>query len=241
MQTNWLERAELLVKEEGVTKLKASHVLILGMGGVGSFAAEFIARAGVGTLTLIDGDDVDVTNINRQLPALHSTVGASKVKVMGERIKDINPEAKLNVMEEFVEPERASEILELYKPDYVLDCIDSLKPKIHMMAACKKAGIPIVSSMGAGGKLLPHEIKVSDISKTHNCKLAFVVRKRLRRHHGIKKGIKAVYSTELPAAESMKTVEGVDYKKSFYGTISFIPAAFGLHAAATAVNDLMSN
>lgn len=241
MQTNWLERAELLVKEEGTQNLAKAHVLILGMGGVGSFAAEFIARAGVGTLTIIDGDDVDVTNINRQLPALHSTVGASKVKLMGERIKDINPQVQLNVVEEFVEPERAKELLETYEPHYVVDCIDSLKPKIHMMVACKKAGIPIVSSMGAGGKVLPEKIKVSDISKTHNCKLAFVVRKRLRKHHGIKKGIKAVYSSELPASDSMKTVEGVDYKKSFYGTISFIPAAFGLHAAATVINDLLAD
>lgn len=239
MEKNWLERAELLIKAEGVEKLQKAHVLVVGMGGVGSFAAEFIARAGVGKMTIIDGDVVDLTNINRQLPALNSTVGKSKVKLMEDRIRDINPNIDLTAIEEFIVPERVRPILDEVQPTYVVDCIDSLKPKIWLMVASKERNIPIVSSMGAGGKMNPEKIKVADISKTYNCKLAFKIRKKLRKIHHVKDGVKAVFSTELPDPESMKVVEGVEFKKSFYGTISFIPAAFGLHAAATVINDLL--
>ncbi len=241
MHTNWLERTELLIKESGTKKLAESHVLIVGLGGVGSFAAEFIARAGVGRMTIVDGDEVDPTNINRQLPALHSTIGKDKVDVMKQRLLDINPTLELSVVKEFVQPERVETLLDGVNPDYALDCIDSLKPKVWFIVACKKRNIPIVSSMGAGGKMDPSEVRVSDISKTYNCKLAFAVRKRLGRDHRIKRGVKAVYSMEVPDPESLKMVEGAEFKKSFYGTISFLPAAFGLHAAATVINDLLAD
>jgi tRNA A37 threonylcarbamoyladenosine dehydratase len=241
MHTNWLERAELLIKESGIEKLAKSHVLIVGLGGVGSFAAEFIARAGIGKMTIVDGDTVDPTNINRQLPALHSTIGKDKVEVMKQRLMDINPSLQLSIINEFVQPDRCESLLDEVNPDYALDCIDSLKPKVCFIVACKKRNIPIVSSMGAGGKMNPSEVRVSDISKTYNCKLAFAVRKRLGRDYRIKKGVKAVYSVEVPDPESLKMVEGAAFKKSFYGTISFIPAAFGLHAAATVINDLLTD
>ena len=241
MQANWLERTELLIQKSGLEKLRNTHVLIVGLGGVGSFAAEFIARAGVGKMTIVDGDSVDSSNINRQLPALHSTIGKSKVEVMKDRLSDINPLLDLQVINEFIQPERASALIDEVNPDYTMDCIDSLKPKVWLIVACKKCNVPIISAMGAGGKIDPAQVRMSDISKTYNCKLAFAVRKRLGRDYQIKQGVKAVYSVEAPNPKSLKMVEGSEFKKSFYGTVSFIPAAFGLHAAAAVISDLLAN
>src|SRR5690554_2474780 len=148
---NWQERAELLFKPERMEKLKKANVLVVGLGGVGSFAAEFLVRAGVGNLTIVDGDTVDLTNINRQLPALHSTIGQTKVKVVGDRLMDINPELNLLRIEEFVNPERTDEIVDA-KYDYVLDCIDSITPKLHLIVAAKKKKIRVIRNMGAGEK-----------------------------------------------------------------------------------------
>lgn len=150
----WLERTELLIKEAGIEKLKKSSILIVGMGGVGSFAAEFIARSGVGNLTIVDGDIIDITNINRQLPALHSTVGDDKVELMARRILDINPELNLTRINEFLNPERMEEVIQAGNFDYILDCIDSVSPKLALIKAARKNKIKIISCMGAGGKLI---------------------------------------------------------------------------------------
>ena len=233
----WKERAVLLFKEEGIQKLESAHVLVVGLGGVGSFAAEFLARAGVGKMTIVDGDVVDITNINRQLPALHSTVGQPKVKIVGDRLMDINPELKLTRIEEFLSPER---VYELVSPefDYVLDCIDSLSPKVNLILACKRKKVKIISNMGAGGKFESEKVRVRDISKTEYCPLAKNVRKRLKME-GISKGVKVVYSYERPDYTSIKTTDGTNFKKSFYGTNSWLPALFGLHAAETVVKYLI--
>lgn len=236
--TDWLQRSELLIKTEGIEKLKTAKVLVVGLGGVGSFAAEFLARAGVGSLTIVDGDIVDITNVNRQLPALHSTVGKDKVQVVAERILDINPEINLTPINEFLSPERMDEILEENSFDYVLDCIDSVSPKLALIKACRRRKIKIVSSMGAGGKMDPSKVMVRDLSKTNNCYLAKQIRKRLKKE-GITKGFRCVFSTEIQNDESLKLTDGSNFKKSFYGTISYMPALFGLNAAAEVINYLL--
>lgn len=235
----WQERAELLFKTEGLDKLKNSHVLIVGLGGVGSFAAEFIARAGVGKMTIVDGDVVDITNINRQLPALHSTVNLPKVDLVGDRLLDINPELQLTKIREFLSPERATEIV-TNDFDYVMDCIDSVTPKINLIVAAKRKKVKIISNMGAGGKMLASKVFVKDVSKTTVCPLAKNIRKRLKRM-GINKGVKAVFSTEIPDETSVKLTDGKNYKKSFYGTNSWMPALFGLYAAETVVRYLLKS
>lgn len=233
----WKERAALLFKEDGIQKLENANVLVVGLGGVGSFAAEFLARAGVGSMTIVDGDVVDITNINRQLPALHSTVGEPKVKIVGDRLMDINPELRLTRIEEFLSPERAFELVST-EFDYVLDCIDSVTPKINLIVACKRKKVKVISNMGAGGKFEAEKVQVRDISKTEYCPLAKNVRKRLKME-GISKGVKVVYSFERPDYSSIKTTDGANFKKSFYGTNSWMPALFGLHAAETVVKHLI--
>lgn len=235
---NWLERTELIVGEEKIEKLKNAHVLIVGLGGIGSFAGEFIARAGVGTITLIDGDAFDITNKNRQLTALDSTIGRNKAVVLAERIKDINPDVKLNVAEEFVLPERVWKLLEEYKPDYVMDCIDSVTPKLEWLIACKRLKIKVISHLGAGGKMDPSKVQVSKLDKTYNCKLAAHLKKRLKREKVHFDSIKAVFSSELQIRSSLKLTDGSNYKKSFYGTMSYMPALFGLMGAAEVIRYL---
>ena len=232
----WQERAELLFKKEGLSNLKNAKVLVVGLGGVGSFAAEFLARAGVGTMTIVDGDVVDITNINRQLPALHSTVGMPKVHVVGDRLMDINPELNLIRVEEFLSPERAFEIV---SPDfdYVLDCIDSVTPKLNLIIACKRQRVKVISSMGAGGKMEAAKVKVSCISSSTNCLLAKTIRKRLKEHKIDK--LKVVYSSEIQDASSLKMTDGTNYKRSFYGTNSYMPCLFGLYVAETVIRHLL--
>lgn len=234
----WQERAELLFKPEGIEALQKANVLIVGLGGVGSFAAEFIVRAGVGNVTIVDGDTVDITNINRQLPALHSTVSQPKVEIVGNRLMDINPKLNLTRIQEFVSPERAHEIV-TSEYDYVLDCIDSITPKLHLIVAAKKARVKVISNMGAGGKMLASKVVVKDISKTDVCPLAKVVRKRLRKM-GVKSGVKAVFSLEKPDESSLKMTDGTNFKKSFFGTNSWMPGLFGLHSAETVIRHLLA-
>jgi tRNA A37 threonylcarbamoyladenosine dehydratase len=236
----WLERTELLIKEAGIEKLKKSNLLIVGMGGVGSFAAEFIARSGVGNLTIVDGDIIDITNINRQLPALHSTVGDDKVELMARRILDINPELNLTRINEFLNPERMEEVIQAGNFDYILDCIDSVSPKLALIKAAKRNKIKIISCMGAGGKLDPSKVMVRDISKTRNCFLAKQVRKRLKKEN-IDKGFRCVFSTEIQREDSLKMTDGTNYKRSFYGTISYMPAIFGLYAASEVIRYLLQD
>ncbi len=236
MQQSWLERTELLLKEEGLKKLQNAHILVVGLGGVGSFASEFLVRSGVGELTIVDGDVVDKTNINRQLPALHSTVNQTKTSIVANRLKDINPNLKLKVISKFLSPNEAFEIVDT-KFNYILDCIDSIQPKIQLLISAKRKKVKIISAMGAGGKLDPAKVKVRDISKTRDCTLARVIKKELKKHK-IHKGIRCVFSTEIQDKSSVFITDGKDYKHSFYGTISYMPALFGLYAAAEVIKKI---
>ncbi len=234
---HWMQRTRLLVGNKGLDILQNAHVLVVGLGGVGSYAAEALCRAGVGTLTIVDGDVVDPTNRNRQLQALATTHGQGKAKLMEDRLVQINPYVKLHVIAEFQEPEKMVTLLQ-QKFDYVIDAIDSITPKINLIKTCKESGLNIVSSMGAGGKMDPTQLQVVDISKTYHCPMAYYIRKRLKAE-GIKKGVKAVFSTELPLKDSIMKTDGSNYKKSAYGTISYIPAVFGMTCASVVIRDLI--
>lgn len=233
----WLERTELLISTENIDKLSKANVLVVGLGGVGSFAAEFIARAGVGKMTIVDGDIVDITNVNRQLPALRTTVGLSKAALMEERIKSINPDIALTTINQFLNPEDTIRVVHEQDYDYVLDCIDSVTPKLHLIKTAKEKGCNIISSMGAGGKVDSMKVKYADISRTHACPFAYYIRKRLRKE-GIHGGVMTVFSDEKPNEASIKVTDGSNYKRSFYGTISYIPALFGLNMASWVIRDI---
>lgn len=235
---SWLSRTELLIGRENINKLSNAHVLILGMGGVGSFAAEFIARGGIGKMTIVDGDTIDPSNRNRQLPALASNHGQRKVSIMAERLLSINPELSLKVVDEFIRPEAIAQLLDT-DAHYIIDAIDSLTPKLTCLKTAHEKGLSIVSSMGAGGKLDPTQIKVADISKTYNCPFAQQIRKQLR-NGGIRKGLKVVFSTELPDKNSIMRTDGNNFKKSAYGTMSYLPATFGATLASVVIRDLMA-
>lgn len=232
----WLERTELLITAERLEVLSKLNVLIVGLGGVGSFAAEFVARAGIGRLTIADGDVVDITNTNRQLPATHKTVGMGKAAWMEQRIRDINPDIELTAINKFIGPEETVELVNTHKFDYVMDCIDSISPKVYLIKAAVEAGSKVISSMGAGGKIDSTKLKYADIARTHLCPFAQLVRKRLR-YVGVHTGVMTVYSDEQPIKESIKETDGSNYKKSFYGTISYIPALFGLNMASWVIRD----
>ena len=235
----WLERTELLVGRKNLERLRDAHVIVIGMGGVGSYAAEFICRAGVGEMTIVDGDTVDLTNCNRQLPATQETVGKHKTEVMAERLMAINPSLKLNVITEFLVPDRVEKILAT-KYSYLADCIDSISPKLQVISTCYHSKQRFVSSMGAGAKMDPTQIRVADIGKTYNCPLAHQIRKRLHRGYGIYSGFKTVFSTELPKRHSLMLTDGSNYKRSAYGTMSFIPSAFGCSIASVVIGDLVN-
>ena len=234
--TNWLTRTELLLGEESLKKLNNSRVLIVGLGGVGAYAAEMICRAGVGDMTIVDGDTVNSSNRNRQLPALVSTEGQLKAEVMGQRLKDINPSLKLTVISEFLKDDRIIEVLD---PgfDYVVDAIDTLSPKIFLIYNAMQRKIPLVSSMGAGGKFDPTRISISDISESTDCLLARILRKRLHRL-GIREGFTAVYSTETVDKSKVVATDGENNKASVVGTISYMPAAFGIACASVVIRNL---
>ena len=233
MEKNFTTRTSLIIGDEGLEKLKNSSVIVFGVGGVGSFAAEAIARAGVGNLTIVDFDDVDITNINRQLPALHSTVGRYKVDVMKERILDITPNINIKAIRDVYNKDTSDSILS-EKYDYVVDAIDMVTSKIHLIETCKNKGMEIISSMGMGNKLDPTKIEVTDIHKTTICPLARVMRKELKDRR-IKK-LKVVYSTEQPVDLKKKVLNG---KKVTPGSISFVPSVGGLIIASVVVNDLI--
>ncbi len=235
--TAWLSRTELLIGKEKLNKLMAAHVLVVGMGGVGSFAAEFICRAGVGEMTIVDGDVVDPSNRNRQLPALATTHGLNKADLMGERLMQINPELKLHVVKKFIMPDMVDELLDA-RPDYVVDAIDSITPKLTLIKSAYSKGYRVVSSMGAGGKLDPTRLQVSDLSKTYNCPFAQQIRKQLK-PMGITKGIKVAFSPEEPDKKSIMRTDGSNFKKSAYGTISYLPATFGATLASVVIRDLI--
>ena len=234
---NWLERTELLLGAEKLEILKNAHVLVVGLGGVGAYAAEMIARAGVGRMTIADADVVGTTNINRQLLALHSTIGKSKAEVMAERLKDINPEIELTVVNRFIKDEETYTLLDAAQYDYVVDCIDTLSPKLALIVAALERKMKVVSSMGAGAKTDPTQLEIKDISKTHHCPLAHMLRKRLHKV-GVYKGFKAVFSPE-PIREGAMIIEEEQNKKSQVGTISYIPALFGIGCASVVIRDLI--
>ncbi|MBS0012055.1 MAG: tRNA threonylcarbamoyladenosine dehydratase [Bacteroidales bacterium] len=234
----WQSRTELLLGKEKLEKLASAKVLVVGLGGVGAWAAEMICRAGVGRMTIVDGDRVNESNINRQLPALRSTVGRYKTDLMRERLLDINPDLDLQSITEFIRDDRMVEILDMGY-DYVVDAIDTLSPKIFLIYHSLQKGIPLVSSMGAGGKLDPSAIRISDISETYNCKLARILRKRLHKL-GIQKGFQAVFSPEEVPGESIELIENEQNKASNVGTVSYMPAAFGCACASVVIRSLSS-
>ena len=236
----WLSRTELLIGKTALETLAKSHVMVVGLGGVGSFAAEFIARSGVGKMTIIDGDIIDPTNRNRQLPALATNHGLYKTTIMAERLRAINPEVELNVVQDFINPKMVENIL-TDVPDYIIDAIDSITPKLTFIVHAHQRQIPLVSSMGAGGKMDPTNILIADISKTHHCVFAQQIRKMLKRNYQIKNGIKCVFSPEMPKKESLILTDGNNYKKSAYGTVSYMPAIFGAVAASVVIRDLIAD
>lgn len=232
-------RTELLIGQQGVSKLANSTVAIFGVGGVGSYVVEALARAGVGKLVLVDHDTVSLTNINRQLPALDSTVGQSKVAVMRQRVLDINPNCQVEVMQQFYDSsQRESLISSEYT--YIVDAIDSITAKIDLIVTAIEQDIPIVSSMGAGNKLDPTQFKIVDISKTHTCPMAKTVRKLLR-DRGIKTGLKVVFSAEVPLTPLEPYPEESGIRRQLPGSIAFVPSVAGLFLASAVVNDILQS
>lgn len=238
MTPEWLVRTSLLVGDEKIEKLQNARVLIAGLGGVGSFAAEFLCRSGIGHLTIIDGDTVDISNKNRQLPALDSTVGQHKAHVMATRMKDINPQLHLEVIPQFQEPGDMRLLIE-NGYDFVLDCIDSFQPKLNLIRCCLDAHIAFISAMGAGGRINPEFVRLASIEETKNCPFAQQVRKSLRRQN-VLRPFPVIFSDEQVIPNSVEKTDGTRYKKSYYGTISYMPALFGLHMAAYVIRQIMA-
>ncbi len=235
----WLERTELLLGTEQLNKLRNSNVLVVGLGGVGAYAAELICRAGVGKMTIADGDVVEESNRNRQLPALISNTGQPKAEVLASRLRDINSDLALTVVNEYISDKKTVELLKSQSFNYVVDAIDTLSPKVSLICEAVELGLNIVSSMGAGGKTDPSKVEIADISESYNCKLARVIRKRLSKR-GIKKGIKVVFSSEKINPASVREEEGQN-KKSAVGTISYMPPFFGCFIASIVIRDLLAN
>ena len=235
----WMSRTQLMLGDEKVENLMSKNVLIIGLGGVGGICAEMIVRAGIGKMTIVDNDTIDASNINRQIPALHSTTNMSKAKVLAARLLDINPLLDLTVLEEFMQEDKTIQLIEKEKWDYIVDCIDTLSSKVFFIKSCMDRSLPLVSSLGAGGKLDPSQIEVTDISKTHECNLAKYVRKRLH-SLGIYKGLKVVFSPEKPDQSRIIETENVFPKKSIIGTLSYMPAIFGCTVASVVIRDLLA-
>lgn len=238
MDNSWLERTELLLGEEKLTLLRNANVLVVGLGGVGACAAEMIARAGVGKMTIADADTVSKSNINRQLIALHSTIGQEKSALMAQRLRDINPEIELQVINRFIKDDETDALLDSQPFDYVVDAIDTLSPKLALIKGALDRNIPLVSSMGAGAKTDPTKMEICDIAKTHHCPLAHMLRKRLHKI-GIRTGFQAVFSPEA-VREGAMILCNEQNKKSNTGTISYIPALFGIGCASVVVRGLIN-
>jgi len=234
----WEARTELLLGDENVAKLRASHVLIMGLGGVGSAACEHLCRAGIGELTIVDGDVVNETNRNRQLPALVSNQGLLKAEVMAKRLMDVNPNLKLHVFPEYVKDQRMFDILKLAKYDFVIDAIDTFSPKTYLIVHCLNLKLRLVSSMGSGGKTDPTQIQIADIAQTYQCPLADALRKRLHKL-GYYSGFHAVFSAEKVRENSVLHNEDEVNKKSTVGTISYMPPIFGACCASVVIRELI--
>ena len=230
MDNRWTDRTALLLGEDKMERLARSHVLVVGVGGVGAYAADMICRAGVGEMTIVDADIINVTNINRQLPAMHSTLGQSKVEVMAQRLRDVNPDIKLHVLETYLTEEGVFPLLTAQKFDFVVDAIDTIAPKCALIMETLRRGIPIVSSMGAGAKSDITKIRFADLWETYHCGLAKAVRTRLKKA-GVRQSLPVVFSTEQADRNAVVIVEGEQNKKSTAGTISYMPAVFGCYLA----------
>ncbi len=239
MAEEWQTRTALLMGDEALERLSRSTVAVVGVGGVGAYAAEMIARAGVGHLILLDCDVVSPSDKNRQLLATGSAMGRVKVEVMEERLKDINPAIEITKIEDYLTEENVPQMLGKYKIDFLVDAIDTLSPKLALIVYCVKGGIPHVSSMGSGAKYDATKVRLVDLSKSYNCPLAYIVRKKLRKR-GIEKGFKVVFSEELPEREAIVEDAGRN-KKSQVGTISYMPAVFGCVCAQAAIDFLRKN
>lgn len=231
-----MSRTALLVGESSIARLRQSHVLVVGVGGVGAYAAEMLVRAGVGAMTLVDADCVAESNINRQLIALHSTVGQAKTDVLARRLRDIAPALQLHTEQRYIDPENADALLD-GDFSFVVDAIDTVAPKTALLLACLRRRIPVVSSMGAGARLDPSAVAYGDIADTCYCGLAREVRRRLRAA-GIRRGLKVVFSTEPPSASAVLPSSGERNKRSTIGTISYLPAVFGCYLAAYVIRKL---
>ncbi len=234
---NWQERTELLIGKDKIEKLANSHVLVVGLGGVGAYAAESLCRAGIGELTIVDGDNINLSNKNRQLIALESTLYKPKAEMLGNRLLDINPNLKLNIIQEYIKDDRMIEILD--KPfDYVVDAIDTLSPKVYLIYHSIQKGLRIVSSLGSGARIDPTKITIKDISKSYNCRLGFLLRKRLRKL-GVNKGFKVVFSEDKADETAVVVDEPGENKKSTVGTISYMPPIYGCFCASVVIRNLI--
>ena len=234
---DWKQRTRLLLGDEKIERLRDARVLVVGLGGVGAYAAEMLCRAGVGHLTLVDADTVQPTNLNRQLPALHSTLGRSKAEVLAERFRDINPEVELNVLPVLLKDEQIPELLDTNRFDFVVDAIDTLAPKCHLIAEALRRRLKIVSSMGAGAKSDITQIRFADIWDTYHCGLSKAVRKRLQKM-GIRHKLPVVFSTEQADPHAVLLTEDETNKKSTCGTVSYMPAVFGCYLAEYVIKRL---
>lgn len=236
--TEYNGRTALLLGDDAIGVLATSHVMVVGVGGVGAYAVEMLARVGVGRLTIVDADCVAPSNLNRQLPALYSTIGKPKVEVMKRRILDINAQCSVEALAMFVTPENVAELLDETAPDFVVDAIDSVSSKVSLIEQCYRRKLGLISSMGAGGRVDPTKLQYADIADTYHDGLAKVVRQRLRRI-GIVRGVKVVFSSEQAKSSSVTMVDGMPGKVSSYGTVAWLPSMFGMMLAAYVVKKLI--
>lgn len=227
---NWQQRTELLLEREKTERLRRAHVLVVGLGGVGAYAAEMLCRAGIGHMTIVDADTVQPTNINRQLPALHSTLGQYKADVLATRFRDINPDIRLDVLPVYLKDEAITELLDSERFDFVVDAIDTVAPKCYLIYNALKRGLKIVSSMGAGAKSDITQVRFADLWETYHCGLSKAVRKRLQKM-GMKRKLPVVFSTEQADTNAVVLVDDEQNKKSTTGTVSYMPAVFGCYLA----------
>ena len=237
MENKWTDRTALLLGDDKMQRLAAAHVLVVGVGGVGAYAAEMLCRAGVGELTIVDADTVNVTNINRQLPATHYTIGRLKTEVLGQRFRDINPDIRLHELPMYLKEEEVPALLDAAQYTFIVDAIDTIAPKCALISEALRRGIPIVSSMGAGAKSDITQIRFADLWDTYHCGLAKAVRTRLKKE-GLRRSLPVVFSTEQADRRAVITVEGEQNKKSTAGTISYMPAVFGCYLAEYVIRKL---
>ena len=234
---DWQQRTRLLLGQEKADRLQRAHVLVVGLGGVGAYAAEMICRAGVGRMTIVDADSVQPTNLNRQLPALHSTLGQAKADVMAARLRDINPQLELTVVQAFLKDDDIPALLDAAPYDFVVDAIDTLAPKCHLIAETLRRRIKIVSSMGAGAKSDITQVRFADVWDTYHCGLSKAVRKRLQKM-GIRHKLPVVFSTEQADPKAVLLTDDEMNKKSTCGTVSYLPAVFGCYLAEYVIRRL---